>query len=65
MPERLTYVIEKYAGVVPNKNRWRVSTYRHDDGSGAVIGYYPTRKAAILSARLLAGHTSTVQFWRS
>jgi hypothetical protein len=43
----MTYLVAK-------RDRWTLLAI-HDDGSETRIGSYPTRKAALVAARLLAG----------
>lgn len=62
---RPTYIVEKSPGALKPKDKWRIARYRPASVIGTVIGYYPSRKAAILSARLLAGHSANVEVWKS
>lgn len=69
---RPVYIVERSS--VPHSSSfgstprlmWRVMHFqRPDDAKGCVIGTWPSRKAALLTARLLAGHSADVLIWNS
>ena len=65
---RHTYVIEKVAPstIAPRKQagQWRIASYVSSSVLGTILGYYPSRKAARVSASLLAGRTADVIIWK-